>query len=197
MKKIIFSALTFLVLPSLSAQANSGVYGTLEAGIGAQQGLPSEAEAQAIYYDNSYPGWRASLGYNHDFNRYWGLGAEAALGKYGDTNYTYADGGSNEVKSSTSEFLGVIMLHLQPMDFFVKGGMARQRMEVYGVDTPATGSRVHPEAAIGTAYNFTKHFAATLTYAHVFGEQVESIHDLGGSAPSLNELLFGLRINFT
>ena len=197
MKKIIISALTFLVLPCVTAQANSGVYGTLEAGLGTQQGLPSQAEANAVYYNNSSPGLRASLGYNHDFSKYWGLGAEAALGRYGDTNYTYADGTSNQIKSSTSEYLGVVMLHLQPVDIFVKAGETRQRMSAYGVNTPPTGSGVHPELALGTAYNITKHFAATVTYAHVFGEQVESISDLGGTLPGLNELLFGLRINFT
>lgn len=186
-----------LLLPILGAQAVNGVYVTVEGGYGNLDGLPSQEAANAVNLDNNNVGYRGALGYNHDFFTHFGIGLEAALGKYGDSVYTYADGSSNTIKSSTSEFLAVLSYHVIPqLDFFLKGGEVRNRMEVYGINAPGPGAKIQPELAITGAYNFNRHLAATLTYGKIFGTEVDEIHHIGGEAPSVNMALLGLRYTF-
>lgn len=191
----ILLCLACLIAPVLS-EAVSALYLEGDLGYATQNGLPDALQAAATSLDEHNFGYRGAIGYNHDFSNLFGLGLEAGLGKYGDAQYNYANAITTTVKSANSEFLLVSTFHFSPVDIFLKVGEVRQRMEVTGFNAPATGSQIQPEAAIGGAYNFSRHIAATLTYAHVFGDQVAAISDLGGVAPSLNEVLFGLRFTF-
>lgn len=190
--------LVLLCCIAVTAQARSGVYVTVDSGYGNQVGLPSQSDVGAVSVDNNNPpALRGALGYNYDFSSWFGLALEAALGKYGDLEYQFADGSTTTVKSSTSEFLAMLTVHVHRyVDLFTKVGETRQRMEVYGPNAPPTGAVVQPEVAVGSAVNITQHIAATLTYAHVFGDQIQSIADIGGAAPSLDEVLVGLRYSF-
>jgi|JI102314A1RNA_FD_contig_101_223308_length_3070_multi_4_in_0_out_0_4 hypothetical protein len=196
-KKFLYLPLLFLFAIT-SIYAKNGIYLTLDGGYANQSGLPSPATAGASSLENSNSpnAIRAGVGYNHDINRFWGIGVDIGVGQYGDATYNYPDGTDTKVVSSTVEFLGVGMFHLQKTDILLKLGGLRLTPEVTGQNAPAEDTQIRFEAALGAAYNFTPHFAATATYAHVFGGQVNTISDLGLQTPSLNEGLIGLRYTF-
>ncbi len=199
MKKKSLYLLPLFLFAITNLYAESGIYLNLDGGYANQSGLPNPETTGATSLDdgNSPNAIRAGIGYNHDFNRFWGIGVEIGAGQYGDATYNYPDGTNTKVVSRTVEFLGVGMFHLQKIDILTKLGGIRLTPEVTGENTPTEeDTQIRFEAALGVAYNFTPHFAATATYAHVFGGQVDTISDLGLQTPSLNEGLIGLRYTF-
>jgi len=180
------------------AQATNGVYLQLDGGIAYQNGLPSLSEAGATSIDTSGTpnALRGVIGYNHDLTPLFGIAFEAGPGIYGQSIYNYANGDTSKIKSSTIEFLGVGTFHIQKMDLFIKAGAVRLSPETSGFNTEEGDTRNKAEGAIGLAYNFSPHFAASFTYAHVFGDSIDKINDVGYLVPSLNEGLFGIRYTF-
>jgi OOP family OmpA-OmpF porin len=197
---------TLLALTALSvfcystfAHAYNGIYFTGEGGIATQSGLPSAESVGAESVTTSYRpnAVRLGVGYNHDLTRYFGLGINVGLGWYGKTTYDYYDDTSNDVSSRGLEFLAVGTFHVtRCWDLFAKVGGVRQTMIVTGVNAPSRQTQIRSEAAIGAAYNFTPHFAATITYARLIGQNVDSIANLDNQGPSVNEGLIGLRYTF-
>ena len=186
------------LLLSASVHAQNGIYVTADGGFANQSGLPDVQTAGALSLDNSRSlnAMRFGVGYNHDLNQLFGIGLDIGTGRYGDATYQYADRMTTKVYSSTLEFLMTGTLHLQQTDLFAKAGGLRLTPKVSGMNAPEEDTQIRLEAALGAAYNFTPHFAATLTYAHVFGSQVETIAQLGAQTPSLNEALLGFRYTF-
>lgn len=199
MQKMKLLVLVSTALVAGVAQAQSGLYVSLEGGVASQNGLPSQIDAGATSIDKSLSpnSIRGSLGYNHDLTSLLGIGLEVGAGKYGKTTYHYADGTTTEISSGTVEFLATSMLHINPkFDVIAKVGGIRLTPQVSGKNAPDEDTQIALQAGIGAAYNFTKHFAATFNYAHVFGTSVTSISDVGGKVPSVDEALLGLRYNF-
>lgn len=198
MKKLLL--ITTLTAAALTtAQAQNGIYLSIDAGIASQSGLPDQAKVNATNVQTSYSpnALRASVGYNHDLNSRVGIGLDAALGQYGKTTYTYSDGTTTEVTSRTLEFLATSTFHLnKQFDLIAKVGGLRLTPNVKGKNAPPEGTQICPEAAIEAAYNMDPHLAFTLTYAHVFGSKINTVADLGDAAPGLNEGLLGVRYTF-
>jgi opacity protein-like surface antigen len=190
---LLFIAL-ILFLSSLSAFATSGIYLTLESGIGNQTGLPSAAEIGAIRSRTTLipSAYRAGLGYNHDFSSSIGIGLDFALGRYGNKTYMYPNG-KTYVHSDTLEFLPFLQWHFHQLDLIGKIGGIRQTLNISGVDAQPNETQIAPELAVGVAYNFTSHLALTVTYARVFKDQIHSFNHLHNQSPSMTEWLVGLR----
>lgn len=198
-KYLLISSAALLALYAANAAAYNGIYLTGEGGIAAQTGLPSAFKVGADSVTTSYSpnALRFGVGYNHDLTCRFGIGMNIGLGWYGNTIYDYPNDTNNHVKSKALEFLAVGTYHMtQRVDIFAKVGGVRQTMLVTGFNAPGEETQIRSEAAIGTAYNFTPHLAATLTYAHLFGEQVDSINNLNNEGPSINEGMLGIRYTF-
>jgi opacity protein-like surface antigen len=199
MKKTLLLSALLCPLIFTSAQAQNGIYVSLEGGIAEQNGLPTKEDVGATDLKTSYApnAVRASVGYNHDLFSIFGIGFEAGLGQYGKSTYTYADGAETKVVARTLEFLAVGTFHLDPkFDVFAKIGGLRQTPTISGRNAPETTAKIATQTAIGAAYNFTPNLALTLTYTHVFGSQVKTLKELDGQAPSLNEGMLGIRYTF-
>lgn len=189
----ILSAL--LTLPT--AYAKDGIYVTLDTGFATQNGLPDSNQTQADSVENRWlpPAIRAAIGYNHDITPQFGVGFEAGPGYYGKTVYQF-DSGSNTVTESTLEFLAVASWHVQRYDWIAKLGGLRITPNISGNNAPESDTQIRLEAALGAAYNITPHIAATLTFAHVLGDNISSFDEIGAKTPSLNEALVGMRYTF-
>lgn len=204
MKKIILSFVAiFTGLISANSYATNGIYLTAESGWAEQTGLPDkdapgfDQDAYKIDTQQFLSAYRGSVGYNHDFCFYpkLGFGLNIGYGRYGKATYYFPNGNSS-IYSTALEFLGVITYHIYNFDIFGKGGGIRQTIHVNGVDTQPVQTRIHPEFAIGGAYNFTPHWAMTLTYARVLGQKSHNLDTAANQAPGLNEVLLGLRYTF-
>jgi OOP family OmpA-OmpF porin len=199
MKKIFLLTAAVATFGFTTAQAQNGIYMAIDAGIAKQNGLNSQTDANVTDVNTSYSpnAVRLSTGYNHDFNSHFGIGLDVALAQYGKTTYTYNSGGKTDVTSRALEFLAISTFHLnKQFDVFAKAGGLRITPKVSGVNAPAEGTQIFPEAALGTAYNLNEHLAFTFTYAHVFGNTIKTVSELGDAAPGLDEMLLGIKYNF-
>lgn len=198
MKKKIFALAIFSLIHLNTTQAQNGIYLTLDGGFANQSGLPTESAVNAISLDTSHApnALRLGLGYNHDFNTLFGIGLDIGGGQYGKATYNYANGTNTSITSRTLEFLATGTFHLQKFDLTGKVGGLRLTPKVTGENAPSENTQIRFEGAITGAYNFTPHLAVTLTYAHVFGSQIDSISDLGKQTPGLDEGLLGIKYIF-
>jgi len=197
MKKQLLCSTLALILAS--AHAENGIYLSIEGGIAAQDGLPTQGDVGAVDMQTSYAinAIRASVGYNHDLFSFFGFGLETGVGQYGKTTYTYGNGLTTEVTARTLEFLAVGTFHInKQFDLLTKIGGLRLTPIASGVNAPGNNAKICTEAALGVAYNISPHLAATLTYSHVFGSQLDTIGELSGKAPSVNEGMLGIRYTF-
>lgn len=185
------------LLCPLLAQAQNGIYTTLETGWAWKNSLPSQQESGAQSVDQkNIPAWRMAIGYLHDISSKFGVGFEAARGIYGQYTYRYSNQPSDVAKNSTTEFFIVTELHRNTWDYFVKLGGIRNTTVITNHISDSNITRIQPEAAIGTAYTFLPHWAVTGEYAHSFGNHISNLLTPGWKSPSLDELLVGIRITF-
>lgn len=199
MKKIIlYSAIALLSVWHAAAFAATGIYTTIESGWAAQTNLPGASDAQiASVQKNNFPAARLGLGYIHDFSSIFGIGFEAGYGYYGKSTYNFRDNTSTIIKTTAVDFLFVAIAHFNQMDIFGKIGGNRNTttgiIKSNGANDDETV--IQAEVAAGLNYNFTQHFAATISYVHAFGSTVT---DYSGNwkYPGFNAVLGGLRITF-
>ncbi len=184
-----------LVTLTVCAWGEGALYVNLDSGWAQQSGLPSVTAVNATQFSNTlFPSvWSGDIGYNHDFDPYIGLGAEAGAGYFGKANYTFSTGNST-FKSFAMSFLGTLTGHYKQADFLVKTGLARMNVRITGLNQDSY-SRAHMEVAAGTAYRFTPHVAMQLTYLHIFGDDVASLTN-SYSTPSINAVLIGVKFIF-
>jgi len=191
MKKII--TLFGLVMTSV-ALAQDGIYFTAEGGAAWQNGLPSAEQANALSVSTKNPSaLRGAVGYNHDFNQYWGLGLDIGVAHYGKTTYDFGTS-TTTVATNTMEFAGAASLHIKKVDIIGKLGGARITPQFSNTDSSDT--EIHPFASITGAYNFTRRFAGTISYMHIFGSQAETMNDIATDASKLDAVLVGIRYTF-
>ena len=179
--------------------AKSGIYITAESGWANQTGLPPASNVQATRIDQSHaPIWRLGLGYLHDFNSIFGLGFEAGGGGYRGTTYCFSSGSKTDTYSSTMEFLAVLALHQQPLDYFVKLGALRHTLSGSTLkgNSDTNETKIQPEITAGINYNFNEHFALTSEYLHSFGSSMNHFFDQEWQSPSLNAVLVGVKVSF-
>jgi hypothetical protein len=191
--------ISIAVLTASTAQATNGIFVTLESGIATQTGLPAPDTVNASSLATSLTplALRGGVGYNHDITSYLGLGMNVGLGQYGNSTYLYDNGDTTTIKSEALEFLALITTHIQQVDIIGKIGGVRQESRVTGTNAPdKSDHHNNPEAGIEIAYNFSPKFAATATYAHVFGGTPDEISNIPKDSVSINEFLFGLRYTF-
>ncbi len=196
-KKILAASIISLIATS-NALATDGIFITLDTGLSKESGLPSPEAIGATSADNNLTplALRVSIGYNHDLASYLGLGLNVGLGQYGNYVYHYDDGDTTTVKSQTLEILALITTHIQKFDLIGKIGGVRQKTLVTGLNAPDDSHHNNPEAAIELAYNFSPRFAATATYAHVYGGTPKDLWSVSHNSVSLDEYLIGLRYTF-
>lgn len=201
MKKIfliLLSAIFFLLATNI--QARDGIYFTAEAGFADQTNVPPKQDGRItpiLIKDTSslVSGFRGSVGYNHDLNRYFGIGVDVGAGKYGKTTY-YFPNGTTSMYIKTIEFLGVGTFHIKCLDLFFRAGGIRETPMIRGLYAQENHTDSRPEYGIGAAYNFTPHMALMLSYAHVMGLAGNWKYLIQPKNPDLNETLLGLRYNF-
>jgi opacity protein-like surface antigen len=177
--------------------AKSGLYLTLETGSAHQQGLPSKA----IDRFQEKPGaLRVGLGYNHDITillGILGIGGEIAM-SYLDKEIYPSPIDTLKVYSRTFEFLFPVQLHISRLDITGKLGGIRHTIVISDQVDKKDKTKIEPLVNVGSAFNFTPHFAATINYIHIFGSGYIRI----GTFPfemtdtSINELLAGIRYTF-
>ncbi len=181
-----------------SAHAKNGIYTTFDTGVAQQTGLPTASQVGATNSESeSFPSaFRFAVGYNHDLYESLGIGLDVAYGRYGKQTYTYSTG-DMYVRTRTLEIAALLQWHVNSQwDVIGKLGGLRQTSQISGVNAQSNETLISPEISVGAAYNFTQHVAATMTYAHVFGDQMSTLDDLANKVPSLNEFLIGLRYTF-
>lgn len=185
-----------LLLPTL-ALAQNGIYTSLESGWAGKSGLPSQSAvgASQVHRDDA-PVARLAIGYVHDFFPKFGAGLEAGRGWYGHYTYRFSTTPSGSIRSSTTEFLAVAVLHQAAWDYLVKTGGIRNTSKIRYYQGNRDSTRIQPEVALGLAYTFRPHFAVMGEYAHSFGSSIHSLAKPNWASPSLNELLLGLRVTF-
>lgn len=196
--KIITYFIFLFILPQ-SAFALTGIYTAFEAGWANQIGLPDKETARAddlkIY---NFPVGRLSVGYIHDFDflPVIGMGFEAGVGYYGKDTYDYKYLETREMKSSTAEFLAVLISHIKQVDLFGKIGGIRHTITGVNKSDKSDKSAIQSEIIIGAAYNFNDHFAITTSYLHTFGQAINDLTNVDAECPSINAVLGGLRFTF-
>lgn len=201
MKKILPLALAGLLSTTgfTAAHARDGLYFSAEGGIAAQNGLPTKEDVQATDVKTSYApnAIRLGAGYNHDFFKFFGFGLETGIAQYAKTTYTYANRAKAEVSARTLEFLAVGTFHVHPnADLLAKIGGVRLTPNVTGPNAPDKSTKIATEVAAGALYHLSNNLDLSLTYAHVFGTQLHHMEELKIAAPSLNEVMFGIRYTF-
>lgn len=197
-KILILIACTFVIL---TAHARNGVTMTLETGFADHSGLPATQIVGAINKNSlaSFPSaYYFDIGYNHDFCTWFGLGFTVGLGQFGDTIYYFPNNANSSYKSYTNEFLGQLLFHLtHSIDTLITLGGIRQTAKIHYFNSPFPGRmRIQPEAGVGIIYNFNRHFGVIGNYRHTIGNSLQYIDGREFKEPSLNELLFGVRITF-
>lgn len=201
MKKIILIVLTSVICFLASdVQARNGIYLTAEAGFANQTNVPPAQDGVTVPYaikdTSSLPsGFRGSIGYNHDLNRYFGIGLNVGAGNYGRTTYYFPEGTTN-MYIRTLEFLGVGTFHIRCLDLFFRVGGIRETPMIRGLYGQENHTDSRPEYGIGAAYNFTPHVALMVSYAHVMGLAGKWSYLIQPKNPDLNETLFGIRYTF-
>lgn len=177
--------------------AQSGIYITAESGWANQYKMPDIPCSNSINQKH-IPAGRLGVGYLHDVDDKFGLGAEVAGGWYHGTTYNLSDKQINAF-SSTIEFLGVFVLYSNPVGFFVKIGGIRHTLNNFSVivnDSKANETKIQAEIAGGINYNFNRRFALTSEYVHSFGSNIKNFDGNVLNCPSINAILVGARITF-
>jgi hypothetical protein len=196
---IVFLLLLFSVSFSHVALAQSGIYITSASGWATQSGLPAANKVQADHIERSHaPILRLGVGYLHDFNEKFGLGFETGIGWYRGATYYFSNKKVNTY-STTLEFLSVLILHQQPLDYFVKIGGVRHTLTNFSTlsgNPDASETKIQPEVTAGINYHFNEHFALTTEYLHSFGNDMESFSGEALKCPSINAVLVGIRVAF-
>ncbi len=188
-----------LFLP-LHSYAYTGIYITALGGYAIQSSLPSASATGASNRDDSViSAWRTAIGYNHDFNRYYGLGFEIAYGQYGKAQYTFSNPANNlTVRSRGLGFLFSNVVHATTaIDVLFKIGL--QHHYTQATVTPFTIRKYKSTnsivLALGAGYNFNKHFGLMALYSHVFGKKIANVNNINCSS-SINAVLVGLKVMF-
>ena len=96
--KVIISA-GIATLLSHTACAQSGIYISGALGWSQQQGMPTPKDIGAISESTQPFSGNISLGYNHDFSTFFGLGLEAGWSHFASTTYDSSMGGSEKLRS--------------------------------------------------------------------------------------------------
>lgn len=197
MKKINIVLFAVLIGTAMSVEARNGIYATLETGWAQQSGLPSAAQAGASNVgSHTFPSaYRAGVGYNHDIWDCFGIGLDIGAGSFGKETYVYTSNQTN-VTSSTLEFLAFGQYHFTKIDVIGKLGGIRQTVHISGQDSQPDQTQIRTQAVLGAAYNINEHVAVTADYTHVFGQSINSFSETQNQAPSLNEVMAGLRYIF-
>ena len=192
----------------LQAHAVSGIYLWGEGGWAEQTNLPSADSVMAQSFHHDLPvGLRASVGYNHDFNHYFGLGVEVGAAYYGHGVYEFTQQSDVGISTNTMEFLSALNFHFHQWDFYSKLGGIRITPHLTGQTSAEAHTIIDGEVIIGTAYNFSgpsylSHFAVTLNYITILQNfnNDDNIHDSEDTAwkasTTANALLLGIRYNF-
>lgn len=190
----------------LQAQAVNGIYLWGEGGYAQQTNLPSSDAVMAQNFHADLPlGLRASVGYNHDFTHYFGLGLEVGTAYYGHGIYQFAQQDDVGISTTTVEFLTALNFHYHQWDFYSKLGGIRITPSLSGETSAEPDTIIDGEVIVGTAYNFSgpylNHFALTLNYITIlqnFNDD-NDIHDPNHTwtaSTTANAVLLGLRYNF-
>ena len=210
-KKLRIYCLALLILIPYPAQAIDGIYLWAEGGWAKLSDIPSAAQVDATTMDQSQTpdSYRASVGYNHDFNPIFGLGLEVARASYGKNTYHFEHEEDMQISLSTVEFLGVINLHIQDFDIFTKLGGLRATPSITGTQALKERTIINPEFGLGTAYNlhnkrypFLRHLAVSLSYIKVIRNwnNDTDLKSNRGEMPSFSVasdgILLGLRYTF-
>lgn len=199
MNKLAITGLVF-ILSVTTALARNGVFVNTQFGWSFLQGLPSQAQANAIRLNkNSFPALRFGIGYMHDIYRWLGVGVEVAKGRYAQYRYTLPMD-TVKTESTTNEFLLVIMWHLcRQWDIYTKVGGIRHTIKIRfrqltGPNQSETRNRI--EYGGGLGYNINRHVAVTLEGAYTPGMTIGKLSDIGWNAPGITEILAGIRFSF-
>ncbi len=188
------------VLTPLSVLAQSGIYIDLQPGWSDLSDMPSSRQIGAASLSKDrFPSFRGSIGYLHDFNRLFGFGFEIGRGIYSTYRYKTPNQITTKARFTTYEFMSLWELHLKHhYDLFAKVGGGRNYFNVNTTtfDNPGPATKIRPIVAIGTNYNFTRHFALTVSYLHAFGQSISNFDSKPWRVPSMNALLAGCRISF-
>jgi len=204
MKKICLSSLFIILFTwQLTAHATSGIYFNVLSGWANTSGFPSQSAMNAISLETktSPPVIRGGLGYLHDFNfnPNYGFGLEVGYGWYSQSTYLYANGTEDLTQSTTTEYLAVFMRHFKKIDVFTKIGGTRNTTSLDLTSGKFNKTENLLQVGGGVSYHFTKYIAFTTGYAHVFSNDSPITTSTQGpiwKAPSLDEVLVGIRFNF-
>lgn len=189
--------LTLALLLSANLYAKDGIYITLDSGWVDQVGLPTASDVGADQTEaNHISVGRIGIGYNHDLFTCLGIGLDVGYGYYGRNTYLYPFNNKSLVRSRAIEFLLLSQFHWMNWDIIGKGGGLRQTILVSGKDAQDNQTQICPELSLGLAYNLTTNFAVIVTYARVYGQDIQNFHDLNNKTPSLTEMLIGIRYSF-
>jgi hypothetical protein len=181
--------------------AKSGLYLTLETGSAHQHGLPSANQFKAMDRLQEKPGaLRVSIGYNHDITvllGMLGIGCDIAI-SYLDKESYLLPMDTLKAYSRTLEFLFPAQLHISRWDITGKLGGIRHTIIISNHLDKKDETKIEPLVSLGSAFNFTHHFAATINYIHIFGSGYSRIgaFQFEITDTSINELLAGIRYTF-
>lgn len=202
----------FIVLPSIligllawqtNAEAESGIYFNILSGWANVSSFPSQSSMGATHLDRQQaPIVRGGIGYLHDFNfnPHYGFGFEIGAGWFGRSTYTYANGTQDSAQTSTTEFLAVLTRHIKKLDVFVKAGGIRNTTHLELTSGNIDSTDIQMQLGGGINYHIAPHVAVTTAYYHTFSNNGLIVTSTRGPAwrtPSLNEVLVGMRFNFT
>ena len=221
MKKILLTTAGIMALgTTLTATAASGIYFAGEAGYAQRSGMPDKSTSTVFgstitskKEDDQNLAGRIAIGYNYDISSTFGLGAEVGYGYYGETRYAKEAFLNGNYKATAWDLLAVGTWHItNKWDLIGKGGLAYETLrddDDQLLDFGDHADKVVPMIALGTAYNITPNFAATLTYYHLFGDKVTLDNNWGNNytvnnksyggkeqVPSINALFLGLKYTF-
>lgn len=207
-KKVMLAVFVASAL-AMSAQAGTGVYASVGAGIGGMDTTNySDSGPFTGMSLRSGASYRAMLGYLFGTSGNLNYGLELGYTGYPKNTYSYY----NAEGTYTGYMVDVLAVGKYNFDasesgFFVVGKVGaasvsqKYEITVSGVDYYSkTVTALKPELAVGAGYNINKNVSLDLTLSRVFGNQADPdarTIDEVTQVSSVNTLLAGITYNFS
>lgn len=195
-----------------------GLYAGLGLGVGALDISSDLITDKAAKNTNQQNNWgfagRVDVGYLLDITGDVLMGAEVGYNYLPQTKYTFDTGtGTAQQSYKYSDYsfdMLAVAKYLLPENFnvFGKAGVAVVKqtasLEKSGKTTKDHLTKVLPEIALGVGYNVNANVETTLTWAHVFGDDLSDVKNvstataasINSDVPSSNTILIGVDYKF-
>ena len=205
LKKIATTALAVSALAmATQASAMTGVYVNGNLGY-AKQSYTTDLTGNDDTASDSTFAWEGFLGYNHDMNDQWGLGAELGYADYNEMKWT---SGVDSNDTLTNEQYGWIINAVgtyhadDQFDLFAKAGLIFGKNKLKETDSThsatesETNSNTQFMTTLGVGYNVMPELAVVLQWEHIFGNKIKDEVDGGDNFQTVNAFMAGVKYTF-